>query len=205
MLLCKVAIIATLITAPANNIFAVKKQFDKTGLTPQEERIKNEEAKKLRKQNMIQNETAEYGEGYTVVSREHSLFLNKNTHKIFILGKEYDFKDIIGISINSIRMTTPYNATSTVRTNTGSLIGRAALGHMVAGNLGTIIGASTATKTIETNPSGYKDVFDYSVIINVNNLDNPIVTIHTGFDSELTNQIYSTLNVIVNMNNNPAR
>ena len=77
---------------------------------------------------------------------------NTNTGKILIGGKIYNMSEITKCDskTNQGGMLTTYEDKTYVKTNTGSAIGRAVVGGVIAGGVGAVVGASTATKEIKT-------------------------------------------------------
>ena len=80
------------------------------------------------------------------------------------------------------------------------MFGRAAVGGLVAGNVGAVIGGATASKTIETSDSISSIMHNYSSVVTVNSLSSPMVTLKIGEDQNLMNQVRSILTVIINRN-----
>lgn len=119
---------------------------------------------------------------------------------IRIMGKMYNFKDIIGVSISDNQKIVHGQIVSSTKTSTGSMVGRAVVGDLVAGPVGSIIGGSTASKNTTSVQGDDSIVHDYTIHINVNDISNPIVHINTWNDSELTNKIVGLINVIIERN-----
>jgi hypothetical protein len=68
--------------------------------------------------------------------------------KIYILGEVYNFSDVVGCSLDdNYRIKKgAVTYTSETKNNTGSTLGRAVVGGLVAGGTGAIIGGATAKK-----------------------------------------------------------
>ena len=85
-------------------------------------------------------------------------------------------------------------------TNTGSMLGRAVVGGMLAGGAGTIIGGVTAKQTgetkIETNSVSITK-HDYTILINTKNVRNPLVKIPCGDRQQVVHDIIATLNAAI--------
>ena len=137
----------------------------------------------------------------TIVVRE--LDLNSEIHvyehskKVFIMGKEYSFKDVLACSLSSRERIEKGNIISVTESNNGSVAGRAIVGGIIAGPAGAIIGGSTADKRTEISQDDDKVVRDYTVNITMNSISDPIINIHTGEDVKLTNEVVSLMNVII--------
>ena len=137
----------------------------------------------------------------TIVVRE--LDLNSEIHvyehskKVFIMGKEYTFKDVLACSVSSQERIEKGNIISVTGSDNGSVAGRAIVGGIIAGPAGAIIGGSTAEKRTEISQDDDKVVRDYTVNITMNSITDPIINIHTGEDVKLTNEVVSLMNVII--------
>ena len=177
-----------------NNLIPKYENFKKTGLTPTEE---------LEKENLIgklKADTEKYGEGFIVIESNPKLYINENLQKVFIHGNAYYFKDILSFSIQDNAETIYSGSTATAKTNTGSMLGRAAVGGLIAGNVGAVIGATTASKTINNSGSISSVLHNYTVAVTVNDLKSPLITFRIGSDQDLLNRISSVLTIIVNRN-----
>lgn len=121
----------------------------------------------------------------------------ENSKKVFIMGKEYSFKDIMSCSISSRERIVRGNVTVNTESNNGSVIGRAIVGDIIAGPAGAIIGGTTAKKQTEIRHEDDKVVRNYTVNITINSISDPIISIHTGENVKLTNEIVALMNVII--------
>lgn len=117
--------------------------------------------------------------------------------KVFILGKGYEFKDIIACSMSDSPTVIKGKTTATTKSNTGSTIGRAVVGGVIAGTAGAVIGGTTGKKETEIHQEKDTVVHNYTVIINVNSISEPIIRICTGTDGKLTNDIIGLMNVVI--------
>ena len=131
------------------------------------------------------------------------LDLNSEIHvyeiskKVFILGKEYGFKDVISCTFSDNPRVIKGKITAVTKSKNGSVIGRSIVGDVVAGPAGAIIGGTTAKKHTEFHQEDDQTIHDFTVIINVNSISEPIIRIHTGRDGKLTNEIVGLMNVII--------
>ena len=182
------------------NIFEIKNKFQKTGLTPDEQLEKDKMVAAKRREDKLAEEKEKYGEGHKVIDRGLKLYINEDLRKIYMKVKEYNFSDILSFSVQDNAQTIYSGSTSTARTNNGSMFGRAAVGGLVAGNVGAVIGGATASKTIETSDSISSIMHNYSIVVTVNSLSSPMVTLKIGEDQNLMNQVRSILTVIINRN-----
>lgn len=111
--------------------------------------------------------------------------------KISIKGKIYDFSQITGYSVS----VNPF-AGATTRTSTGSMLGRAALGGVLFGGVGAIIGASSARKETEYETRTFFTIY-------TNSLSEPSIVLDLILpDKERVAQIEGVLRIIT-ANNSP--
>ena len=146
---------------------------------------------------------------------EGLIVVNLATKKILINNTIYNFSDIIDWNIStsiehdaSIDLVNAFNAakgTSTTKTDTGSLIGRTIIGGVLGGVPGAVIGGVTAKKTTYEFPASLLDSSyrDYTIVLTVNNLNNPTITIHIGNSNEKTNELINLFKVIKFSTHNP--
>lgn len=125
------------------------------------------------------------------------IFVHEHSKKVFIQGKLYDFKEIMNCTFTDSPTIIKGKVTSTTKSSTGSTVGRAIVGDIVAGPAGAIIGGTTGKKTTEFHQENDKVVHYYTVVINVDSISSPIVRIYTGSDGKLTNEIVGLMNVII--------
>lgn len=129
------------------------------------------------------------------------IHIYESSKTVFILGKKYKFKDIISctFSDNKTIKHGEMTAVSTTKSSNGNAIGRAVVGGVIAGGAGAVIGGTTGKKNTETIYKQKDDIVkhDYTVIINVNSISNPIVRINLGDNGKLVNEIVGVMNVII--------
>lgn len=129
---------------------------------------------------------------YVFISEEKSLIM-LNEHI-------YHFKEILDFTLsdNSVVVFTP--TTSKTTTNTGSMLGRAIVGGVLTGGVGAVIGGATASQTTQTSEGTSHTRHDYTLVITVNNLSNPVENIHIGWRENYAREISSILSIIVSRN-----
>jgi len=116
--------------------------------------------------------------------------------KIVVIKEDaYSFDDIIGVDymdkLQNVR------TSATIRTDNSSMIGRAAVGGLVAGGLGAAVGAATAKQhTSYDNPG----VHDYVVLINTKKLSNPLIELKISNNISQVNEIIATINAVMAYN-----
>lgn len=194
-----IIIIATIVVLAATNAGANKVKIQ------EQNRLKREEEKQIKVDNynalkcrfFCLNGTPDK----TIIINE--LDINSEIHvyeereKVFILGKEYSFSDILSCELNDDSRVIQGKVASETKSNNKNVIGRALVGAVVAGPAGAIIGGATAKKHTEHIQGKSFTFHDYSVLINVNSISEPIIRINTGRRKELANEIVGLMNVII--------
>lgn len=125
------------------------------------------------------------------------IHVHENTKSLYMHGKTYKFRDIISCTFSDNPTTIKGKVTATTKSKTGSTIGRAVVGDLVAGPAGAIIGGTTGKKTTEIHQENDRTYHDYTVIVNINSISTPIIRISTGDNGKLTNEIVGLMNVII--------
>lgn len=117
------------------------------------------------------------------------------------------FKSILGFSLNDDSETVMHNETSyvsTTSTNTGSMIGRAAVGGILLGGVGALAGATTAKKETITKPTVAMTTttvkHKYSLFLNLDDLSNPTRELKLGSDTTKAQTVANIFNIIVQRN-----
>lgn len=125
------------------------------------------------------------------------------THGIIVIkAKEYAFSDILGYSLeDNVTNETVAFSEGKAKTSTGSMLGRAAVGGLLTGGLGAVAGAATTKKNISTDSvSTTKTTHNYVMYININNLQDPVITLRIGNMSGKAQKLASILNIIIERN-----
>jgi hypothetical protein len=119
---------------------------------------------------------------------------------MWVCGNEMPMKSVLGFSISDNKEIIKGDISSISRTNTGNMLKRAIVGDVLLGGAGAIIGASTASKNTITTQESDIIFHDYTIIINVDSLSDPIIYVELGSDEKLLNEIAGLLTVVVNRN-----
>lgn len=119
-----------------------------------------------------------------------------------IKSKEYNFSDILGYSlVDDVTSETITTSTGTAKTSTGNMIGRAVVGGVLTGGLGAVAGAATAKKNISDNAISQPTTkHKFTLYINVNNLQEPTVTLKIGDDVSKAQKLVGVISVIIERN-----
>ena len=164
-----------------------------------EEKLKaqTEEYETLKQQFLTTNGTPDKTLVIDKLDFNSEIHVYESSKRVFIHGKEYAFKDVMSCTFSDNPRVIKGKITAVTKSKNGSVIGRAIVGDVVAGPAGAIIGGTTAKKNTEFIQGNDKTVHDYTVIINMNSIVEPVIRIHTGEDGKLTNEIVGLMNVII--------
>ena len=143
--------------------------------------------------------------GFNDKKTSHYIYFFEDKEVISLSDEIIHFKDILEFTLNDDTKTIMTNSTyiSETKTNTGSLLGRAAVGGILLGGVGAIAGASSAKQTTTTTPMGVTtttQLHKYTIYLNINDLANPIREIPIGSDTKKAQTIANIFNVILNRN-----
>ena len=136
------------------------------------------------------------------------LYIFEDSSMMVLRGEVLPFNKILGFSLDDDSRTIMKNDityTSTTKTSTGSMIGRAAVGGILLGGVGALAGAATAKQTTTTEPLRGQTTatteHDYHLFLNVDSISNPTREIHFGDRAQLARTVANTINVIIQRNN----
>lgn len=180
------------------SILKSKSVFDSTGQTIEE--LNQEELERVRARE--QRIKKKY-EGY--VSLGCKVYMNTEKKNLLVNNRKINFEDILDFEIQDNTITKYSASTSSARTDTGSMLGRAVVGGAIFGNTGAIIGGTTGNKTIKHSAYQSMVEHDYKVVITINDINNPSVVVVVKNDEDSLNRISSTLKVILNQNTNTKK
>lgn len=176
------------------------------------ERLKKEQEEKKQKYNVEKDGIlSKYGQpDKVIIIQEHDIkqeiMIFEKINRLWLLGEDIPFGDILSCTYNdnySVEKRGKIELQSKTETNNGSMIGRAIVGGVLAGESGAFIGGTTASKNTQTTgiQEGYdKIIHNYTVIININNFSKPIVRIPLGKDGKKVNDIVGLMNIIISRN-----
>lgn len=117
---------------------------------------------------------------------------------VFLDAMYYGFGDVLGFTVDDDVETVGGDVVEEVTTtDTGSMLGRAVLGDMIAGKAGAVIGGATAPRHTRYVRSEAVTYHDYTVRVNVDDLEEPNVELRIGDDEEKLHEVTALLNVII--------
>jgi|InofroStandDraft_1065614.scaffolds.fasta_scaffold66709_2 hypothetical protein len=138
------------------------------------------------------------------ISYNHYAYITvfENASKILIDDKVYNFKDILGYSlVDDASNETITTSIGTAKTSTSNMLGRAIVGGMLTGGLGAVAGAATAKKNITDNATSQTCIIhNFTLHININSLQEPIISLRIGEDSVTAQRLAGVINVIIERN-----
>lgn len=125
------------------------------------------------------------------------IFVFEKPKKIIFGKKECDFADILSCSMyDENHKDIP--PTQVTRTNTGSMLGRAAVGGLTLGVAGAVVGAMTA-KTESTSNEDTSYISSYVVKIGIKSIEKPTMILKYGSDKAKAEEVYALMQAIIAM------
>ena len=180
---------------------AIQKEVEERRTKQQREiDAKHEEYKKLL--------TDKYGEATRIISdtrydsnsiKHYSdIYVFEVPKKILFGKKEYDFADILSCSLYDENKN---NATvsQVTRTNTGSMLGRAAVGGLTLGVAGAVVGALTAKTESISSIDNPQHLASYVIKIRIRSIEEPTITLKYGSDKSKAEEVYALMQAITAM------
>ncbi len=122
----------------------------------------------------------------------------EKTNRVWICGKDFPMGSILGCKFSDNKKVVKGQITSTTKTNNKNMVKRAVVGGVLTGGAGAVVGGATAKKTTVSTQENDKVYHDYTIIINVDSLSDPIIRIPIGADGKTVNEIVAMMNVIIN-------
>lgn len=138
---------------------------------------------------------------------ENHILIFEEGSMLVMKGEEIPFSKVLGFALNDdtetiVQNTTQY--TSTTKTSTGSMLGRAVVGGVLLGGVGALAGASTAKKETTTVPtvgtSTSTTKHHYVLYLSLDDLSNPTREIKLGSDTKKAQNVASIFNIIIQRN-----
>lgn len=136
------------------------------------------------------------------------LYVFESAGVICLQGEVIPFKKILSYSLTDDQKTSVENTSyeSETKTNTGSVLGRAVVGGVLAGGVGALAGAATAKSNTVTKPSEFSSTFKvshkYHLFVGIDDLSNPVRELKLGSDIAKARAVAGVFDVIVSRNQN---
>lgn len=200
----------------------LQKEYDSRIASAEKERIRIEQRRLEQERveeefnNQWQELSNKYGECTTDICigaskdiKQH-LYVFERSAVVVLNGEEIAFNKILGFALQddskTIMTSDVASYISTTKTSTGSMLGRAAVGGVLFGGVGALVGANTAKKETITTPNQSQSTtttsikHNYMCYINVNDLVNPIRELSLGDDTKKAQMVANLFNVIIERN-----
>lgn len=181
-----------------------------------ERRKRRQEEKKFQKQAEFEQKSpiynaqkeeliSKYGESdktfiFEELNLQKEIIVFGKVNRIWLLGKDLPMSDILSCTFNDNQHTVKGSVSYETKTSTGNMAKRAIVGGVLTGGVGAVVGGATAKKETTITQENDKVIHDYTVIININSLSEPIIRIPLGTDGTKVNEIVGLMNVIINRN-----
>lgn len=134
------------------------------------------------------------------INLQKEIIVFGKSKRIWLLGKDLAMKDILSCTFSESKRTVKGEVSYETKTSTGNMAKRAIVGGVLTGGVGAVVGGATARKETTVKQENDKVIHDYTVIININSLSDPIVRIPLGSNGTKVNEIVGLMNVIISRN-----
>lgn len=130
---------------------------------------------------------------------DNELIVFDKSRKLWLCGHEVSIDDINSFAIDDESVVLKGQIKAVTSTNTGSLAGRSIAGALIGGEAGAIIGGSTAKKETIFEQENDKVIHDYALVVNLRDLNNPMLLIKIGANKNKAMEINALMQVIMTM------
>lgn len=129
----------------------------------------------------------------------NELIVFDKVRKLWLCGHEISIDDINSFVIDDESVIQKGQITAVTSTNTGSMAGRSITGALLGGEAGAIIGGATAKKETVFKQENDKIIHDFALIVNIRDINNPMLLIKIGRDKNKAMEINALMQVIMTM------
>lgn len=129
----------------------------------------------------------------------NELIVFDKAKKLWLCGHEISICDINSFTIDDESVIQKGQIKAVTSTNTGSLAGRSIAGALLGGETGAIIGGATAKQETIFKQENDKIIHNYVLVVNVRDLNNPMLLIKIGQDKNKAMEINALMQVIMTM------
>ena len=137
---------------------------------------------------------------YEGITKHGSIRVYNESHIILLNYEPYRFDEILNFTFSDKNTITGGTFTANTQTSSSSMLGRSAIGAIVAGPAGAIIGGSTAKKNTIIKQGPKINYHSYTINITVNRIEKPLVSLCFGDNDNIANEAIAILNIIINSN-----
>ena len=138
----------------------------------------------------------------------HRFIFFGETHKLVFISPDkhisIPYNQIIGYNIDDHSFVTETPGSAITTTDTGSMLGRAAVGSVIGGATGALIGGSTASKNTTFERGKITNNPRFAVNIKTKNISNPIIGIDFEEHTDTLQQFTAILDILLNNQNDYA-
>ena len=118
---------------------------------------------------------------------------------IVIKNNAYKFDDIVNFDVYD-NSTSIYSGASSSSTKTGSMLGRSAVGAVLFGGVGAIVGGTTAKQEMVTSQTSVT-LHNYDVVLTLNSLSTPTLKVNFENNQGKVQEFVSILSIILERRN----
>lgn len=131
---------------------------------------------------------------------DNELIVFDKVKKLWLCGHEIAIGDINSFMVDDESTILKGDIKAVTSTNTGSLAGRSIAGALIGGGkAGAIIGGATAKKETIFRQDNDKVIHDYALVVNVCDLNNPMLLIKIGRDKKKAMEINALMQVVMSI------
>ena len=130
---------------------------------------------------------------------DNELIVFDKVKKLWLCGHEIPIGDINSFMVDDESTILKGDIKAVTSTNTGSLAGRSIAGALIGGEAGAIIGGATAKRETVFRQGSDKIIHDYALVVNVCDLNNPMLLIKIGRDKKKAMEINALMQVVMSM------
>lgn len=130
---------------------------------------------------------------------DNELIVFDKAKKLWLGGHEIAIGDINSFIVDDESTILKGDIKAVTSTDTSSLAGRSIAGALIGGETGAIIGGATAKRETLFRQGSDKIIHDYALIVNVRDLNNPMLLIRIGRDKKKAMEINALMQVVMSM------
>lgn len=130
---------------------------------------------------------------------DNELIVYDKTRRLWLCGHEIAIADINSFMIDDESTVLKGQVRAVTVTDSDSVFGRSIAGALIGGNAGAIIGGTTARKQTFFRQENDRVIHDYTLVVNVRDLQNPMLQVRIGNDKQKAMEINALMQVVMTM------
>lgn len=130
---------------------------------------------------------------------DNELIVFDKAKKLWLCGHEIAIGDINSFMVDDESTIQKGDIKAATSADTSSLAGRSLAGALIGGEAGAIIGGATAKRETVYRQESDKIIHDYALVVNVRDLNNPMLLINIGRDKKKAMEINALMQVVMSM------